>query len=356
MIQSIEVHLSQLSDDILFQFLILFRQTFALTKFSTTLINELQPLIDNLDISTVLFHECFGICDLETVETNCKRFLLTILLVVLNTFLIAIQILCILILQLIQLRFQLSQFSQRLTGHDLICTDRLQGEFNRIYSTLHITLSQTFRIFTFTLEIGIQLTILKLLFTRPFDLFVGHLQKIVHIAVQKIIGSLANEAPSIKLFLYQFKLFLNHFSLGIDGIFTEHIVQRHSFCNDLDRVRLASHRSDPAFLQEILSLFESFHLSNCLRDIHPINIAKDFIQDRTGTLIHADVLMELRQIIFDGSFIISLDPMERHQADTSHNERSICFLNHSDDHCLLFRHSLVRNNGRKIKDRVRAKR
>ena len=118
-INCIKIHLSEICDHILFQlrsvlnsrihrFLICFLRsgckTLSGTKLFPSLFHKLQSLINNLDISTILLHECFWIRDRHVIKTNSKFLIRFISLILFILSLIPIQILCILCLQFLQLR------------------------------------------------------------------------------------------------------------------------------------------------------------------------------------------------------------------------------------------------------------
>ena len=86
------------------------RTTLPLAEFLTTLFNQLQTFVDDLDVTTILLHERFGVGDSRTIEPNLEFALGPSLLVLLVLSLVPIEVLRVLALQFVELGFQRTKF------------------------------------------------------------------------------------------------------------------------------------------------------------------------------------------------------------------------------------------------------
>ena len=185
------------------------------------------------------------------------------------------------------------------------------------------------------------------------DVLIRHIQDVL--IIELIASSLTKEAPGIQFLPGLHVLLLHDPGNRIHRSRLEHIVQRYGLRDGLNEIGAVLARTFPAFHEELL---RSLHIG--IRRIHPtggllkrIHQTKNLAHCDTGTAADAEVLMELGKILLNGSLVIGMNAVERHQANAGDHKGRIGLLQHTRDHCNFIGRCLIDYNGRKIKNRVR---
>ena len=341
------------------------RTALPLAEFLTALFNQLQTFVDDLDVTTILLHERFGVGDGRTVEPNLEFALGSSLLILLVLSLVPVEVLRVLALQFVELCLQRTKFGQVGTREDLVLRDRLQREHDRVDGSFHVSFVE--RIGTLQHVINLRIFILQtvvLIFFHPVmihrtikdlshDVLIRHIQDVF--IIELITGSLAKEAPEIQFLPGLHILLLHDLGNRIHRSRLEHIVQRYGLRDGLNEIGAVLARTFPAFHEELL---RSLHIG--IRRIHPtggllkrIHQTKNLAHCDAGTTADAEVLVELGKILLNGSLVIGMNAVERHQANAGDHKGRIGLLQHTRDHCNFIGRCLIDYNGRKIKNRVR---
>ena len=167
-----------------------------IAEFLTALLDQLQTFVDDLDVTTILLHERFGIGNGRTIEPNLEFALRPSLLVLLILPLVSAEVLRVLALQFVELGFQRTKFGQVGTREDLVLRDRLQREHDRVDSCFHVSLIKRFRSrFVFDLALLESPTL-------PFD---GKINRRLHRPVHFRIGRTKPAADLFCLFEFLFR-------------------------------------------------------------------------------------------------------------------------------------------------------